>query len=152
MPMLAHARTLITAAALGLASLAPTWAQELVSVRNANVNMRAAPGTQAPVLFKLAEGYPLRVLERQGNWLKVQDFEGDQGWIARSVTGTTPHHIVKNPRVNLRSGPGTQHRIVGSAKYGDVLRTTRRQGEWVQVQHPSGKGTAWVASGLVWGW
>lgn len=152
MPMLAHARTLITAAALGLAALAPTWAQELVSVRNPNVNMRASPGTDSEVLFKLAKGYPLQVLERRGNWLRVQDFEGDQGWIARSVTANTPHHIVKGTRVNLRGGPGTQHPIVGSASYGDVLRTTRRQGDWVQVQNPNGRGTAWVASSLLWGW
>jgi SH3-like domain-containing protein len=148
----ATARNLIVAAALGLAALMPTWAQELVSVRNANVNLRAAPGLQAEVLWKLAKGYPLQVLERQGNWLKVQDFEGDQGWIAGSVTAGTPHHIVKGTSINLRAGPGTQHRVVGKAAYGDVLRTARRQGDWVQVQLPSGKGNAWVASSLVWGW
>ncbi len=152
MHLMAHARPLISALALGLACLAPAWAQELVSVRNANVNLRAAPGTNADVLFKLAQGYPLQVLERRGNWLRVQDFEGDEGWIARSVTGNTPHHIVKGTTVNLRAGPGTQHPVVGKAAYGDVLRTSRRQGDWVQVQHPSGKGTAWVASSLLWGW
>lgn len=152
MPSMAHVRTLMTAAALALATLAPTWAQELVSVRNPNVNMRAGPGTNTEVLWKLAQGYPLQVLERQGNWLRVQDFEGDQGWIARSVTANTPHHIVKGTRVNLRAGPGTQHAIVGTVNYGDVLRTTRRQGDWVQVQHPNGRGNAWIASNLVWGW
>jgi len=152
MRWMAHARPLITALALGLTGLTPSWAQELVSVRNPSVNLRAAPGMDTEVLFKLAKGYPLQVLERQGNWLRVQDFEGDQGWIARNVTANTPHHIVKSTRVNLRGGPGTQHPIVGSANYGDVLRTTRRQGDWVQVQRPDGRGTAWVASSLLWGW
>lgn len=147
-----QARTWMMAVAMCMLVLAPAWAQQWVSVRNDNVNMRSGPGTNSTILFKLAQGYPLQVLERRGNWLRVQDFEGDRGWIGRSVTGNTPHHIVKSTRINLRSGPGTQHPIVGSAQYGDILRTTRRQGDWVQVQNPNGRGTAWVASSLVWGW
>jgi len=42
--------------------------------------------------------------------------------------------------------------VVHTAVYGDILRTTRRQGDWVQVQRPDGPGTAWVASELLWGW
>ncbi len=142
----------LIAAALGAAVCASAWAQELVSVRNANVNLRAEPNLQAEVLWKLTQGYPLQVLETRGNWLRVQDFEGDKGWIASSVTARTPHHIVKGTSINLRAGPGTQHAVVGKAVYGDVLRTARRQGDWVQVQQPNGGGTAWVASSLLWGW
>lgn len=152
MPVLPLARTFIAAAVLGCLGTLSASAQELVSVRSAKVNLRNGPGTDQDILWQLTRGYPLQVLDRQGNWLKVQDFEGDQGWIAGSVTTTTPHHVVKATSVNLRAGPGTQYNVVGHARYGDVLRTNRRQGDWVQVQHPSGKGAAWVASELLWGW
>ncbi|WP_101049660.1 SH3 domain-containing protein [Macromonas nakdongensis] len=152
MRTMAHARTLITAAALGLAALAPSWAQELVSVRNPSVNLRAGPGTDTEVLWKLTQGYPLQVLEKRGDWLRVQDFEGDGGWIARSVTSDARHHVVKATRLNLRAGPGTEHPVVGQAVYGDVLRTAVRQGDWVQLQAPQGGGTVWAASDLLWGW
>lgn len=148
----AHARTLIAAAALGLAALAPTWAQELVSVRNPSVNLRAGPGTESNVQWKLTQGYPLQVLESRGNWLRVRDFEGDEGWVARSVTSDARHHVVKASVLNLRAGPGTQHPVVAKAAYGDVLRTARRQGDWVQLQDPKGGGTVWAASELLWGW
>jgi SH3-like domain-containing protein len=147
----APARTLITATAVCLTSLVPSWAQELVSVRNPTVNMRAGPGTDAEILWKLSQGYPLQVLDRKGDWLRVQDFEGDEGWIARSVTSGARYHIVKVKSANLRAGPGTQHKLIGNVSYGDLLRTTRRQGEWVQVRNPKG-GNAWIASSLVWGW
>lgn len=152
MTMLAQARPLFAFLVLAFAMIMPAWAQELVSVRNPTVNLRAAPSTDAQILFRLSQGYPLQVLERRGNWLRVQDFEGDQGWIARSVTANVPHHIVKGTRVNLRSGPGTNHAIVGTVNYGEVLRTVRRQGNWVLVQNPNGRGNAWVASNFVWGW
>jgi hypothetical protein len=33
-----------------------------------------------------------------------------------------------------------------------VLRTVKRQGDWVQVNHPQERGKAWIARDLVWGW
>ncbi len=126
-------------------------AQELVSVRSATVNLRSAPGMQANVLWQINRGYPLQVLGREGTWLKVQDFEGDEGWVAQSVTATTPHHVVKVKAANLRAGPGAEHPVVEKAVYGQVLRTALRQAEWVQVLRTNGQ-TAWVSSDLVWGW
>lgn len=142
----------LMAVTLGCALLAPAGAQELVSVRNAKVNLRAGPGTGSEVLWKLTQGYPLQVLETKGDWLRVQDFEGDAGWVSRGVTTDTPHHVVKAKHLNLRAGPGTGHPVVGSASYGDVLRTERRQGDWVLVRHPNGPATAWAAAHLLWGW
>lgn len=79
-----------------LAGLATaSHAQELVSVRTQGINLRSAASTQAEVQWQLARGYPLQVLQREGGWLKVQDFEGDQGWVAASVTQAAPHHVVR---------------------------------------------------------
>ena len=132
-------------------AMSSAWAQEWVSIRNDNVNMRTGPNTTSPVQFKLAKGYPLQVMQRRNNWLQVRDFEGDTGWVAASVTNKDRHHIVKGQNINLRAGPGTNHRVVGSVKYGEVLRTIKRQGQWVEVRLPNGR-TGWVASNLVWGW
>jgi SH3-like domain-containing protein len=113
--------------------------------------MRAGPGTNHAVQWKLARGFPLQVVQRRNNWLQVRDFEGDTGWVARSVTSNIRHHIVKGQNVNLRAGPGTNHRVVGRAKYGEVLRTVRRQGRWAEVRMPNGR-NAWIAANLVFGW
>jgi len=151
MHLMAHARPLISALALGLACLAPAWAQELVSVRNANVNLRAAPGTNADVLWEVKKGYPMRVLERQARWAKVQDFEGDEGWVATSLTGKTPHHVVKSQVANVRTTPSTEGALVSKLDYGTVVQTVERQPDWVKVRLANGK-TGWVANSLLWGW
>lgn len=152
MRLSAHIRPLLTVSVLCACLVAAAGAQELVSVRNPTVNLRERPALNSEVLWKLSQGYPLQVVDKKDDWLRVQDFEGDQGWIARSVTASTPHHVVKVKTANLRKGPGTKYALVGQARYGDVLRTVRRQGDWVVVRHPSGKGQAWVASSLLWGW
>lgn len=148
----AHVCQLVATTAFCLTALMPSWAQELVSVRNAGTPLQASPEANSEVLWKLQTGFPLQVLERQNTWLKVQDFEGDSGWVSRDATSTTAYHVVRVKAANLRAGPGTEHDKVGFAHYGDVLRTSLRQGEWVEVQHPRGKGKAWIASDLVWGW
>lgn len=135
-----------------LAGLATaSHAQELVSVKTQGANLRSAAGTQAEVQWQLARGYPLQVLQREGGWLKVQDFEGDQGWVAASVTQAAPHHVVRVRSANLRQGPGTEFPVVGYAVYGQVLATEHRGEAWVRVRSRDGQ-SAWVARDLLWGW
>ncbi len=147
------ARRLAAVATLGLLALSTgtAHAQTMVSVQGSTLNMRQGPGTHTPVLWELKKGYPLQIVERKGNWVKVRDFEGDTGWVARSLTGSTPHHVVKSRVANIRSGPGTQHRIVGKAEYGELLRTREKRADWVRVERESGVG-GWIAKQLLWGW
>ncbi|MFP5467028.1 MAG: SH3 domain-containing protein [Gammaproteobacteria bacterium] len=126
-------------------------AQTMVSVNTGTLNMREAPGTGSPVMWKLSRGYPLKVVQRKGSWFKVRDFEGDDGWVARSLTSRTPHHVVKSKVANLRAGPGTGYRIKGKLEYGETVRTVSKQGQWVKVRHQE-LGQGWVARRLLWGW
>lgn len=139
------------AVGLSLATLSSVMAQNMVSVAGSTLNMRSGPGTHTEILWELQRGYPLQVIKRQNRWLQVKDFEGDTGWVARSLTGNTPHHVVKSPTANVRSGPGTEHRIVGKAEYGEVMRTHEKRGRWVRVER-EGASKGWIAKSLLWGW
>jgi SH3-like domain-containing protein len=129
----------------------PAQARDMVSVKGNLVNMRSGPGTRHPAIWQLERGYPLQVIARKGNWLQVRDFENDRGWIARSVTQRTPHHIVNVPVANMRKGPGTRYPIVAKAVRYDLLRTREVRGSWVKVKHVDGP-EGWVARRLLWGW
>jgi len=132
--------------------LVPTaLAQQMVSVDRPEINMRSGAGTNHEALWRLNRGYPLKVTGRQGDWLKVSDFEGDVGWVHRPLTGNTPHFVVKSTTANIRSGPGTQHRVVGKAEYGEVLRTLERRAKWARIRTAAGL-TGWVSRSLLWGW
>jgi len=145
------ARRFLIASSLCLATLSSALAQNMVSVKASTANMRTGPGTHTAIQWELQKGYPLQVIRRQDRWLQVKDFEGDTGWVARSLTGNTPHHVVKSPTANVRSGPGTQHRIVGKAEYGEVVRTRETRGTWVRVER-EGASNGWIAKSLLWGW
>lgn len=134
-----------------LLASAAVSAQGMVSIDRAKVNMREGAGTGHAALWTLARGYPLKVTGREGHWLQVQDFEGDTGWVLARLTGRKAHMVVKVDRANIRKGPSTRQRIVGSAQYGEVLRTLEQRGSWVRVRQTEGA-TGWVARRLLWGW
>ena len=138
----------LTAALLG-ASTVSALAAEFVSVVKDGVNLRSGPETSYEVLFQLPAGYPLRVLEEKGKWLKVKDYENDKGWIySNLVSRNAQYVIVKVPTGNVRSGPGTEYDKVGKVVRDVIFRVVERQGDWVKVSHP--KLTGWIYKSLVW--
>jgi SH3-like domain-containing protein len=139
------------APALLLALAFGAQAQQMVSIGRDTVNMRAGASTRHEVLYELSKGYPLQVTGRQGDWLKVRDFEGDVGWVHQPMTGRTPHHVVKANVANIRSAPNTRAAIVGKAERGEVLRTVEKRPDWVKVKQEDGA-QGWVAKRLLWGW
>ena len=124
---------------------------EMVSISRAKAKMHSEPGEKSPVKWELGVGYPLKVVSRQGNWLKVTDYESDSGWIYKKQVGPTPYVIVKNKKAILRNGPGEKQRTVGNADRGVVLRTIKHKKGWVQVKHETGL-TGWIKRDDLWGW
>jgi len=128
---------------------------KMVSVVGDNVNLRSGPGTKYSVKWKYGGGFPLKVLQEQGSWMKVEDFEGDTGWLYKKLTSRAGHMIVKvhknqDTKVNIRSGPGTRYKIVGKAYYGVVFKTIKQQNGWAHIKHDSGL-EGWVKRSLLWG-
>ena len=127
----------------------------MVSIKGDDINMRSGPGTKYKVLWKLDAGFPLKILSKKGSWYRVQDFEGTIGWIHRNVTTKKGHMIVDvnkktQKRINVRSGPGTNSRIVAKAYYGVVFRTLSQKNGWVEVEHDKGV-RGWIKRSLLWG-
>ncbi len=123
---------------------------EYVSVKKDNVNVRTGPGTNNPVSMELFAGYPLKVLKKQGEWLRVSDFENDSGWIHKSLV-TKGDSVIINAKksVNMRSGPSTKNSIVADIERGVVLTKISQKGKWTQVRHSSGT-VGWVYNPLIW--
>ncbi len=125
-----------------------TLAAEYVSVVKDGVNLRSGPDTKYETLFQLPSGYPLKVLARQGKWIKVSDFENDKGWIYGSLVSKTPYVIVRVKEGNVRSGPGKNYSKVGSVAREVILKKVGSKGDWIKISHPRISG--WVHKSLVW--
>ncbi len=56
-----------------------------VITRKDMVNIRSGPGTDADIRFRAEKGVPLKVMERKGEWIRIQSAYGDKGWIHRKL-------------------------------------------------------------------
>ncbi|PLY02470.1 MAG: peptide-binding protein [Desulfuromonas sp.] len=123
----------------------------MVAVSSSLANIRETPKINQYNLFLQAPRYyPLRVIDKQGNFLKVQDFKGHIGWVNDSVVDSTRSVVVKVKRSNLRSGPGTKYKVVLHAERGVCFKVLRVKGSWIKLQHASGT-RGWMHSSLLWG-
>lgn len=138
-------------ATLGLILGAAHAQAEFLSIKGNQVNVRQGPSTTAPVAWELTEGYPMKVTQKRGNWLKVKDFEGELGWVYQPLTQKKPHHIVKAPTANMRTGPGAQYTKVATLQQHDLLQTQTVKNGWVKGKASNGE-VGWISKKLLWGW
>lgn len=123
-------------------------AAEFVAVAKDGVNIRSGPNTESAVLFQAPNGYPLEVIRRQGQWLNVNDFENEKGWVTASLVSDVPYVIVQR-KGNIRAGAGTEHRQIGTVVREVILKKVEQQGEWIKISHPQ-LPAGWIYRDLVW--
>ncbi|WP_245620878.1 SH3 domain-containing protein [Comamonas aquatica] len=126
-------------------------AQEFLSIKGNTVNIRAKPTTKSEIAWELIKGYPVQVMERRDDWIKVKDFEGPLGWVHQPLTDSVPHYLIKADTVNLRAGPGTKHGVVTKLSKYDIVKTLEKRDDWAKVQTPEGQ-SGWMLEKLGWGW
>jgi SH3-like domain-containing protein len=124
-------------------------AAERLSVSSPIANIRSGPGTTYDVLWQVQKYYPILVKKKSGNWYNFKDFEGDEGWIHRSLVEKTPTVITIKAKCNVRSGPGTQHGVLFTVDKGIPFRVIKREGNWIQIEHADGD-KGWIYKTLVW--
>lgn len=140
----------VTVISLTLSLLPALCFAQHVSVKKDNVNVRSGPGTTFPVSMELFQGYPLKVVEKKGDWLKISDFENDTGWIFSSLVEPGSTVIVNGKKsINMRSKPSTSASVVATIDRGVVLTKVSTQGKWVEVSHSQGA-KGWIYAPLLW--
>ena len=92
---------------------------------------------------------PVTILEKKGQWVRFQDFEGDKGWIHSSLLSQTRTIIIKVNQCNIREGPGTQFEIAFTVDKGIPFKVLQKKGQWLQIEHQDGD-KGWVFDTLVW--
>ena len=81
-------------------------------------------------------------LSRAGGYDRACDKTGER------VAADSARTMQARTRVNVRSGPGTQHDKVGLLKAGQEVRVTGEVGDWLRIEGPQG-GEAFVHASLL---
>ena len=129
--------------------LAGAASAERLAVSAPVANIRSGPGTSHNVLWKVEKYFPLRVIEKSGEWYHFEDFEGDKGWVHQSLVSKISAVITKNDACNIRSGPGTGNKIIFTVEKGIPFKVLKRKGSWIHIEHADGD-KGWIHKSLIW--
>jgi SH3-like domain-containing protein len=132
-----------------LLALAPVALAERLAVGVPVANIRSGPGENYDILWAVEKYHPLNVLKKSGEWYHFRDFEGDEGWIHKSLLQKISSVITTKENCNVRSGPDTRFEIVFTVDKGIPFKVLKREGSWIQIQHADGD-KGWVHESLIW--
>ncbi len=133
----------------------PVYA-EMVSIKGEDVNLRNGPGKNYSVEWKYGKGFPVKVVKKQKDWVKITDFEGESGWVFHTLVEKKRNIIINtgknnNIKVAIRATPEVNAPSIAFAFHGVIFTLVQQQGNWLEVQHKTGiKG--WVEKKFAWGY
>jgi len=125
-----------------------TSAEEYGSI-TAGANIRSQASLTSEVLRTVPPGYPVVVIERQAEWLLVEDYRGRKGWVYSSLVSEPGTVIIKVFKGNLRRGPSLKDDIIISLDHGTIMSVLEKKGEWLKVSDLK-KLTGWLNLEVVW--
>lgn len=114
---------------------APTPASGAAEVTAASLNVRRGAGTQHAALGQALRGQAYALLSSSGTWRQIQ-FGAGAGWVHASYlkgSAAQVHHVTNTTSLNLRSGPGTGYRRLGTLPRGAALAVAQSSGSWRRV-------------------
>ncbi|MDY0404433.1 N-acetylmuramoyl-L-alanine amidase [Virgibacillus sp. 179-BFC.A HS] len=128
--------------------------------------VRNAPASNAQIVGQLSAGDTVIAFDEQHGWVMTY-YAGQEAWVASqflvaekqdtasahstasaaTAQSANANIVVAANGVNLRTGPGTNHNIIGSASHGDTYKLVATKGDWHQIELDDGS-TAWIAAWL----
>jgi len=125
-------------------------AENILSVAPERANVRSGPGGEYDIVWEAARYYPVEVLDREGNWLRISDYENEEGWIHRTLLSGVPTVVVTSQKANVREGPGTERDILWVLDKEYSLKLLEAEGDWLKVSD-GGEVSGWIHTSVVWG-
>ncbi len=129
-----------------------------VSIRPDEANVRVGPGSAYSVSWTFVRaGLPVEITAEFGNWRKIRDMEGDEGWIRHDLL-TGRRTVVIAPwssgdPVPARRAPNPDSNTRYLLEPGVVARVLNCNGSWCAVESDNER-TEWrgfVRQSSVWG-
>jgi SH3-like domain-containing protein len=114
------------------------------------VNVRSGPSVNFETLTRLSSGQSVVVLDHSYSWYKIRLPLDAKSFISSEFVSMIDdgEGEVTGSRVNVRSGPGLIHTILGQAKKGDRVYVVDEHEEWLRIEPLDGT-FGWVAEDLI---
>lgn len=124
----------------------PYWA----SLTEDEARMRVGPSLDYPANWVYRRRLlPVKVVQVLGNWRKIEDSTGTQGWMHVRLLSDKPTGIIVREIAELREGPSDTAPVLYRAEPGVVGRLSDCGGGWCAFDIAGQRG--YVRTQAVWG-
>lgn len=128
-----------------------------VTITESPVNIRNGPGLSYQLVKQVKRGEEFTIIKEQGDWIQIQLSAAKTGWVAnwvvtKTTNGTTTTGSSSSNKkiaetntnqLRVRTGPGTNFRIIGYLNKGQAVSVIDDNENWVKIS--AGFGEGWVA-------
>lgn len=121
-----------------------------VSLKADEGNARRGPSLSHRIdwVFK-RRNMPLQITAEYGHWRRVEDRDGQGGWVHYSLLSGVRHVIVEQDLAALRVKPDPESPVNAYAEAGVVARLDNCSLDWCRIEAGGSKG--WVEKRVIWG-
>ena len=130
---------------------APDGGAQMYSVGSERANIRSGPGAEHEVAWEAGRYYPLEALDREGSWVRVGDYENEEGWIHKSLLAKVPAVVIITKKANIREGAGRDYEVAWTADKDCSLKVLEAQDGWYKVSDGEEE-LGWLHSSVTWGY
>lgn len=121
-----------------------------VSLRADEANIRTGPGVRYPVEWVYVRRFmPLEITAEFGNWRKIRDWEGTEGWVHKSMLSGRRTVIVTGKVSTIRRSPSAAGTAVAYAEAGVIGTLLECRPGWCRIDIQGYRG--WLQRDQFWG-
>ncbi|SEQ51395.1 SH3-like domain-containing protein [Faunimonas pinastri] len=125
-----------------------------VSLKSNHVNIRKGPGQDYPIAFIFVRaGLPVEIVQEFGNWRKIRDSEGDEGWVLHSLLSGRRTALVtpwqKDGTMALHRTASDADQVVAYLEPSVMTVVDKCSGSWCLVDGTGFRG--WIEQERLWG-
>jgi aspartyl-tRNA synthetase len=131
--------------------LAPPPIPRFASLKREGIPVYQGPSTREPVRWiYMREGWPVKIIAGQGDWLCIRDFDGQTGWLEAKFLDSARTGILTGPRAHaIRARPERDSLPLAWAEPDVLLKLRRCDAVWCEVEGPHVDG--FVERTALWG-
>ena len=121
-----------------------------VSLKTGEGNVRRGPSLEHRIDWVFHHrDYPLRITGEFEHWRRVEDMEGQGGWIYYTMLSGVRTVLVTEEGAALHRSADDKSEILAQAKAGVIGRLGACTLDWCEVD--AGAGEGWVSKSQIWG-
>jgi SH3-like domain-containing protein len=121
-----------------------------VSLKTSDGNVRRGPSLEHRIDWVFRHpGMPLRITAEFEHWRRVEDNEGQGGWIYYTLLSGVRTILVTEAKTELHQGPGSRTAIVAIAAEGVIGKLGACTADWCEIS--AGGEEGWVEKLRIWG-